>query len=94
MKLCFKSDQVIAKNGKESIMQWKSKTDISTYLKPLRQKDDPKMPSDREGLEKMCYLWRFGEIKTKSSDDYVLEEFEKWKQDELAKNRGKRKQKS
>ena len=40
LKLCFNTDQVIAKNGNTDVLTWKSKAQIQAYLKPLRNTKD------------------------------------------------------
>ena len=50
MKLCFKADEVLKKHMNKNVEEWSSKIDIKTFLNPLKEKNDPKMPSGRNEL--------------------------------------------
>ena len=89
---CHKADIAIEKYGVDSdILKWKNKNDIVAYLKPLKTKDDSRMPSDRGSIEKRYSLWRHRHRRELSTDEKVLESFNKWKEEEDAKNKGKSK---
>lgn len=89
MKLCYNGDAVIEKHGNTNVHTWSNKADIKTYLKPLRKSKDPKMPDDREGLIQRFNSWKHRSRKDLTMDRVVLDEFEKWRNIEEEKNRGK-----
>ena len=92
MKLCHKADEALAKNGGISdVTKWTSKSDIQAYLKPLKEKEDSKMPTDRDELNARYYLRRRRNRKHISNDTEVISMFDKWISDENDKNnRGKK----
>ena len=85
MKLCFKADEVIDKNQGKEVTKWKSKSDILTLLKPLKTKDDSKLPSERTAIESLYLLWHLRERKPVSTDEHVLRMFHDWVNDENVK---------
>ena len=90
MKLCYKADKALEKNGTNSdITKWNSKGDIQAYLKPLKNKDDAVLPSVREDLECVVLLWKHRVRKVTSCDSEVLRSFRLWIDEENnKKNRG------
>ena len=94
MKLCYRADKVIEKNNNDmDITKWRSKADILTLLKPMKNKDDGKFPSSREAIESIFLLWRNRVRKPLSMNDDVLRSFTEWMNEENTKNRGKQRQK-
>ena len=75
MKLCFKADQVLEKNKGKEVNSWKCKSDITTYLKPLKMKEDEKLPNERDALEDLFLLWNGRVRNMLSSDEHVLLSF-------------------
>ena len=88
MKLCYKADEVIKKHGEKDIEHWNSKTDIKTFLIPLKDKNDPKMPSEREELIKRYQSQKHRNRKQLSDDVHVLESFREWKEGLLSNKKG------
>ena len=89
MKQCYNADMVIAKNAPIEAVNWKTKTDIKTYLKPLKRPDDSKMPEDKDELIVRVKAWNCRNRHDTSRDQVVLDEFAKWKTGEEMKHRGK-----
>ena len=90
MKLCYRADKAREKNGIDSdIMKWKSKADMLAHLKPLKNKSDTTLPSNRDEIESLLVLWKYRERKPTSCDNEVLHSFHQWVDDENNKNRGK-----
>ena len=93
LKNCYKADKVIEKHANEpNACKWKSKSDIITLLRPLKEAGEPAFPKSREAIEALCVLWQNRKRKTTSSDENVLKLFHKWIEDETSssnKNRGK-----
>lgn len=92
MKLCHKADEAFRKNdGVTDLTKWKSKADIQAYLKPLKEKDDSKMPNDRDELNARYYLCRQRNRRALTNDTEVISMFDKWLSDENdKKNRGRK----
>ena len=89
---CHKADKAIEKYGVDSnIVKWRNMNDITAYLKPLKTRDDSKMPTNRAAIEKRCLLWRYRHRMELSTDETVLESFNKWLEEEDAKKQGKSK---
>ena len=84
MKACHKADKVLEKNGTDNLQNWKSKMDILVYLRPLKTKEDPKLPSNRNEIEKLVLSWN-----NRAMDKSVLRSFDEWTNEENQKNRGK-----
>ena len=89
MKLCYRADKAIEKNGNEDVLKWRSKADMLAYLKPLKRTDEPTLPSERGEIEAIFCLWKSRERKTISKDENVLKEYEFWKTEESNKKRGR-----
>ena len=85
MKLCFKADEVLKKNGDKDVEEWSIKIDIKSFLNPLKEKIDPKMPSERNELIERYRAQKHRNRKPLSNDVHVLQSFRKWKEDELSK---------
>ena len=86
---CHKADQAIEKNGVGSnILEWSNKNDINAYLKPLKTKEDSRMPVDRAGLENRYLMWRYRTRMDVSTDPKVLESFNMWLEEENSKKKG------
>ena len=89
MKLCYKADKVLEKYGMNNdVTKWKSKADIITYLKPLKNRDDGRLPTDRVAIESLFLLWKHRSRKPISCDSDVLSSFCKWTDEEMEKTRG------
>ena len=62
--------------------------DIKTFLIPLKDKNDPKMPSEREELIKRYQSQKHCNRKQLSDDVHVLESFREWKEGLLSNKKG------
>lgn len=89
MKTCHNADEVVKKYGNCDLSKWTSKADMKTYLKPLKQACDAKMPDDRYGLIQRFNEWKYRSRKRPTNDMTVLNEFETWLLEENTKVRGK-----
>ena len=89
MKSCHKSDKMLEKNGTDNVQNYKSKMDILVYLRTLKTKEDPKLPSNRNEIEKLVLSWNKRQRKTISTDESVLRSFNEWMNEENEKNRSK-----
>ena len=65
--------------------------DIKTLLIPLKDKDDAKMPSDREELIARFHSQKHRNRKLLSNDEHVLESFREWKEEQLTTKKGNNK---
>ena len=92
LKLCYKADEAIAKHSNNNnVNTWTTKSDITTYLRPLKRQGDSKMPTEKGELIKRYAMWKGRSRKDVTMDETVLESFNKWKEEEDAKkNRGKK----
>ena len=54
---CYKGDLAISKNTSIDVRKWKSASDIMSYLRPLRSKDNAAMPTKRADLETRYLQW-------------------------------------
>ena len=70
-KSCHKADKVLEKNGTKIIQKWKSKMDILVYLRPLKTKEDPKLPSDINEIEALFLSWKNHERKALLVDESI-----------------------
>ena len=96
-KSCIRADWVLEKHATEPFDKWKSVTDVILYLKPLKLKTDPKLPTKRDDVVKLCEEWKDRKRKNLSTNEYVVSEIEKWKKEEIEKkasSRGPKKEKN
>ena len=53
LKLCYKADEAIAKHSNNNnVNTWTTKSDITSYLRPLKRQGDSKMPTKKGELIK------------------------------------------
>ena len=89
LKLYHNGDKVVEKHGNRDVSNWNSKADIQTYLKPLRNTKDSKMPDDKDELIQRFNLWKNRSRKDITTDQAVLDDFDIWRNLEEEKLRGK-----
>ena len=82
MKSCYKADVAAVKHA--------SKADIKTFLKPLKRSTDSKMPEGKDELVIRYHAWKHLIRNDLLADSEVLDDFQKWVQEEeTQKRRGK-----
>ena len=91
MKNCYTADEVFKKHGNSDVVEWNSKSDIQIILRPLKDKGDSKMPSERDELIQRFHSHKDRNRKTLSSDEHVLTAFDNWKEDRSSNKKGKHK---
>ena len=81
MKLCYKADVAAVKHANKDIADWTSKSDIKTFLTPLKRSTDSKMSEGKDELVSRYHAWKHRIRNDLSTDSEVLDDFQKWVQE-------------
>ena len=86
---CHKADIAIAKNSTADVRKWKSASDIVSFLRPLRMKEDTAMPTKRADLETRYYQWSARNRAQIVHQRETYEAFRSWKTNQNSKKKAK-----
>ena len=86
---CHKADNAIARNPSADVKKWKSASDIVSYLRPLRTKEDSAMPTKRGDLETRYYQWSTRNRVQLVHRRETYEAFRSWQTNQNSKKKAK-----